>query len=300
MNRNHRLVAGVGALAVGMAGAAFAGTPIDRRLEASPEGRVRIENLAGTVKISGTNAKEVVVRGTLGDGVKELRTASEDGGVVIEVIYPKNGKDVEDTDLIIELPKGSSLDVETVSATIEVRGVEGAHELESVSGGIEVTAAGSKSLDAETVSGAIRVANANGDLQATSVSGGIELDECAGTLDAETTSGSMSVSGGRFTKADVTTLSGGIELSTDLDGAGEYNVESFSGPVRVEVPEDEGARFAIDTFSGSIANDFGAKVAEETHGPGKHCEVVLGDGKAEVVIKSFSGPVSVERRAKKA
>ncbi len=146
------------------------------------------------------------------------------------------------------------------------------------------------------MSGAIRVANAKGDLQATSVSGGIALDGCAGTLDAETTSGSMSVLGGRFTKADVTTLSGGIELSTDLDGAGEYKVESFSGPVRVEVPEDEGARFAIDTFSGSIANDFGAMVAEETHGPGKHCEVVLGDGTAEVVIKSFSGPVSVERR----
>ncbi len=299
MNPRFFLSAGLAMVALA-SGGARAGTPIDRRIAARPDGIVRIQNLAGSVKITGTEGREVLVTGTLGDGVKELRVESEGDGVAIEVVYPKNGKNVEDSDLVIQLPKDSSLDVETVSAMIEVRGVAGAHDLESVSGGIEVAAPGAKALDAETVSGSIRVRDANGELQATSVSGAIALDDCGGTLDAETTSGGMTVSGGSFTKATVATLSGGIAFSTDLTGTGEYKVESFSGSVSVEVPEDEDARFAIDTFSGPIANDFGASIAEESHGPGRHCEVVVGDGSAEVVIKSFSGAVSVAKRPKKA
>jgi DUF4097 and DUF4098 domain-containing protein YvlB len=277
--------------------AASAGTPIDRRVAAKADGTVRIENLAGSVKITGAEGSEVVVTGELGDGVEELRVESQGGDVVIEVVYPRNAQDVEETDLVIQLPKRSRLDVETVSAKIEVRGVSGGQTLESVSGAIDVDAAGVKELEAKTVSGAIRVRDANGELEALSVSGAIRFDDCGGTLDAETTSGGMVVTGGSYTKAEVTTLSGGIQLSTDLAGKGEYKVESFSGAVSVEIPEDESARFAIDTYSGPIASEFDARV-EKHHGSTKHCEVVLGDGSADVVIKSFSGAVSVAKQAK--
>jgi DUF4097 and DUF4098 domain-containing protein YvlB len=241
----------------------------------------------------------VVVTGTLGEGATELRATTKGDEVFIEVVLPRNAKDVEDTDLVIEIPKGSNLDVETVSASIEVHGVDGELELESVSGSVEV-ADGAHDVDAETVSGAIRLENAKGVVRATSVSGAVELERCSGMLDAETTSGRLSIDGGTFSSADVTTLSGGIEFGAEIEETCKLNVESFSGPVHVEFPENESARVTITTFSGPISTEYAAEVIEEEYGPGKSCDLVLGGGGAKVVIKSFSGPVAVEKRTKKA
>jgi DUF4097 and DUF4098 domain-containing protein YvlB len=177
----------------------------------------------------------------------------------------------------VSVPKSSHLDVETVSASIEVIGVSGSHDLESVSG-------------------EIRLMGIDGDITASSVSGKVEIGNCGGTLKGETTSGALHLFAGRFDSVNVESVSGEVGFDAELSEDGRYDLESFSGRVLVKVSEQDSAAFEIHTFSGSIDNEFSGNVVEEKAGPGKTCEFVLGGGSAKVKISSFSGTVSVGRR----
>ena len=254
-----------------------AGTPIERKLAAKPGGIVRIENVSGSVKVMASDAKEVVVTGTLGDGAKGLRVEAKGNAIEIEVQLPKDAKNVEDSDLVVSVPQSSQLDIDTVSASIEVASVAGSHHLESVSGDI-------------------RLFGIDGDLVAKSVSGHVEIGNCGGTLKGETTSGSLHLFAARFDAVTVESVSGEVGFDAELAEDGLYDLESLSGPVRVKVSEQDSAAFEIETTSGSIENDFSGNVVEEQAGPGKSCDFVLGGGSAKVKISTLSGSVSVGRR----
>jgi len=257
--------------------AVHAGTEINRKLAAKPGGTVRIENVSGSVKVAASNEKEVVVTGTLGTGTKGLRMENKNGAIEIEVQLPKNAKNVEDSDIVVSVPQSSHLDVNTVSASIQVVGVNGAHHLESVSGDI-------------------RLGAVDGDLVAQTVSGRVEIGDSKGTLKGETTSGSFHLFGSRFDAVTVNSVSGEVGFDAELSEDGRYDLESISGRVRVNVSEKDSGAFEIHTMSGSIDNDFSGNVVEEQAGPGKMCEFVLGGGSAKVTISSMSGSVSVARR----
>ncbi len=265
------------AFVLALASSAGAATPIDERIAAGAAGTVRIENVSGSVAVTGTDAAEVRVTGTLGDGVKELRVEARGDVVEIEVVLPRRAKDVEDTDLVVEVPRGSNLDISTVSASIDVSGVEGAHDLESVSGNVALEAA-ARSLDAETVSGRIRAEGVAGEFEGSSVSGAIEIVNC------------------RVERATAETVSGSVTFDSDLEQDASVAIESTSGSVRVKLSERADASVAIETFSGSIANEFDAEVIEPKIGPGRSCEFEIGGGGSEVRIKNFSGGVSVGKR----
>jgi DUF4097 and DUF4098 domain-containing protein YvlB len=241
---------------------------------------VRIENVAGSVRVSAIDGNEVVVTGTLGDGSLGLTAEQKGKGIEIRVELPKDGKDVEETHLVVSVPRSSALDIETVSASIQVVNVDGAHEL-------------------ETVSGDVQLMGVDGDFSATSVSGKMEIGDCGGNLKAATTSGTLHLFGSRFDSAKVESLSGEVGFDADLADDGQYDLESFSGRVMVNVSAEDSAAFEIHTFSGAIENDFSGPVVEEPAGPGKSCEFVLGGGSAKVEITSFSGNVTVGRRAPK-
>ncbi|HET9886198.1 MAG TPA: DUF4097 family beta strand repeat-containing protein [bacterium] len=257
--------------------AVHAGTEINKKLAAKPGGKVRIENVSGSVQVAPSKDDKVTVTGTLGEGTKGLRMENKNGAIEIEVQLPKNAKNVEDSDLVVSVPRSTHLDVNTVSASIQVIAVNGAHRLQSVSGDI-------------------RLGGIDGDLVAQTVSGRVEIGDSKGTLKGETTSGPFHLFGSGFDAVTVNSVSGEVGFDAELSEDGRYDLESISGPVRVNISEKDSGAFEIHTMSGSIENDFSGNVVEEQAGPGKTCEFVLGGGSAKVIISSMSGSVSVGRR----
>ena len=66
------------ALLAALPGIAAAGTPINKRTSADPNGTVEVSNVAGSVTVTGWNRNEVEVTGELGDGTEKLEfTKSE-------------------------------------------------------------------------------------------------------------------------------------------------------------------------------------------------------------------------------
>lgn len=276
--------------------AAIADTKVDKKVECAADGVVSISNVAGKVEVEAWDRKEVHVTGTLGDKVKELHVEAEDGDVDIEVELPRrmSGRG-GDAELTIRVPKGATLEIETVSAPIRVEGVRGPMELESVSGTIDVKA-DAKRLDVATVSGGIDVSGKIESVEAESVSGAISLRETSGRADVATTSGRIEIVGGDFETVSCASVSGGIVFDGRPVGDGEFEFENFSGSIELSLPEDVSADFEMETFSGSIHSELGGRERREKFGPGASMDVTYGDGAAAFSLTTFSGSIRLERK----
>lgn len=277
--------------------AAWAGESVDVTKSASATPTVEIENLAGSVKIHGWDREEIKVTGVLGDDTEGLDFSGSNDNFDIEVEIPdsygRRHRDL-DSDLEIWLPAGSSLAVETVSASIRVSGVNGRLELESVSGEVSVEGAPT-SADVETVSGGIELSGSETLAIAESVSGKIELSGVAGRVEAATVSGSIRVEASDIEQGEFEAVSGSVRFTGALSPGARLSAESHSGSVVLNLPADTSARFQIETFSGSINNGFGGGEAERTsrYAPGKRLDFTIGSGDAQVRVESFSGSVTL-------
>ncbi len=277
--------------------AAWAGESVDVTKSASATPTVEVDNLAGSVKIHGWDREEIKVTGVLGDDTDGLDFSGSNDNFDIEVEIPdsygRRHRDL-DSDLEIWLPAGSSLAVETVSASIRVSGVNGRLELESVSGEVSVEGAPS-SADVETVSGGIELSGSETLAIAESVSGKIELSGVAGRVEAATVSGSIRVEASDIEQGDFEAVSGSVRFTGALSPGARLSAESHSGSVVLNLPADTSARFQVETFSGSINNGFGGGEAERTsrYAPGKRLDFTIGSGDAQVRVESFSGSVTL-------
>jgi DUF4097 and DUF4098 domain-containing protein YvlB len=268
---------------------------VDQRRPAAKDGVVEVSNVAGVVKVTGWDREEVAVTGTLGKGTERLEFAGSGGRTRIKVVLPHFSHHVDGSDLEIQVPAGSQLEVQTVSADIEVRKVTGKVRLEAVSGAIAVAGEPNR-FEARTVSGEIEISAANAPGRAKSVSGDITLKGVAGAVEAGSVSGALRVTGGEVTNVELETTSGRIVFDAALAKDSRLEAKSVSGEVEITLPANVAAEFDVTTFSGGISNDLGpaARRASE-YGPGKELSFSTGGG-ARVVVKSFSGSVYLRKR----
>jgi len=270
---------------------------VNRTLDAASDGRVHISNIAGSVTVNGWSRDQVEVTGELGRNVEELIFERDGDKVTIKVKVPKkSGRGIE-SDLYIQVPEGSSIDVSTVSADIDVEKVSGEQSLGTVSGDIDTESAKSD-VSAEAVSGDIEVSGQNKvtNTRANTVSGDVLLDGVAGVADAESVSGDVSVVDGAFERIDMNTVNGDILFRSALQAGGKLTAETVNGSVDLEFTDSVSGRFDIDTFNGDIDNCFGPKPERTSkYTPGLELSFQDGDGDARVKISTLNRDVSICR-----
>jgi len=274
---------------------AQADSPIDKRAPADPKGQVEISNTAGTVTVTGWDRSEVEVTGRLGEGSERLDFVTTDKLTRIQVVLPGKSWHVEDSDLNVKVPAGSSVSVNTVSADIAVKGVSGAQRLQSVSANV-VTQAAADDVEIKTVSGDLTVngSNQKGLLTVTTVSGNATVSHVAGEVNGSTVSGDFRLGLGAVDRSRLRTTSGDLSLAAFLAGDGRLDVETISGDVRIDLAKPLNVEFDVSSFSGDIRNCFGPKAARtDEYGPGKELRFTEGKSLARVRVKALSGDVSI-------
>lgn len=270
---------------------------VNESLDAAAKGHVTIFNLAGSVNVVGWSRKVVEVTGSLGDDVEKF-VFDRDGNEIeikVKVAERQWGRADITSELVIHVPKGSSIEIATISADIEVEGVQGEQELQSVSGEI-VTRSFAAEIVAESVSGNIDVQGDGKDTEAelVSVSGDITAKNLAGSIAAESVSGKVVIAGGSFDRAQVETVSGEITYKAALRKDGRLHVESINGRVNIDFVGDVSARFEIDTFNGDIDNCFGPESRRTSrYAPGLELNFTEGAGEGRVVISTFNGDLTI-------
>lgn len=293
MNARHTATVLFAAL-LGAGLATAADRPVDQSHPLAADGAVRVENVAGSVTVTGWDRAEVRITGTLGRGVRDLEVDLRDGRLVIEVEI--EGRRDGHADLELMVPVGATVEVETVSADIEASGLSGELSLESVSGRVEVSGRPQR-LEASSVSGDLRVAFAPDRSSLETVSGNLEVAEAAGRLDAESVSGAIRIGLGVVEDARLESVSGGIRFASELAPGGSVDIETMSGSVELTLAKALSAQVDLSTFSGSITSALGpAPKRSGGAGSGAELRFAAGSGAGRVTVSTFSGSITLKTR----
>ncbi len=279
------------ALACAALAPAWAATPIDQVRPLDPRGRVEIDNLKGRVEVRAWDRQEVRVTGSLGDGVEKLVIEGDRDELRIEVKYPNRPRNTEPTMLVVQVPLQAELEIETVSADIDVHGVAPRElSLQSVSGDIVANGA-PRRASVESVSGDVNLTFNSSEIEASTVSGDLVVaGRLTGEASVETVSGDLRFDsrGERLRKFSAGSVSGNIAARLALAEAGEIRMESVSGDLGLDVPKALSAEVSGESFSGDLSAP-GAKIQREDFGPGSSFHQRYGDGKGEIRLETFSG-----------
>jgi DUF4097 and DUF4098 domain-containing protein YvlB len=308
--------------------------PIDQRIQSSRTGEVTVENLAGSVRVTGWNRNEIQVQGRLGRGAERVDVSGTGERTQIRVILPQNARNVQGTDLVIRVPTAKNVVIRTTSADIGVEGLSGTVRGQSTSGDVrvggsptwvegrstsgdvtvdvgtttrvsahatsgDVSVRGTvrESVDVESVSGDVEVSGSVAEVRAKTVSGDLSLRGVTGRVSANTVSGDARIRDSRIQFGSFETVSGTFDYDGELPRGAAFNIQSHSGDVVLRIPANAAADFDVRTFSGSIQNQLGPS-AERTsrHGPGSELRFTAGAGGGVVSLKTFSGNVRILRR----
>lgn len=270
---------------------------VDQTVKADKDGLVIVENIAGSIRIEAWDKNEVKITGTLGKDVEDLKVKAEGKKTLIEVVYPKNARNIsEGADLVIMAPRGSSLEAECISAPITVDGLTGEIEASNISG--EVMIKGKcRRIDAETISGKLTVDGGAPEVSIQSISGLVSADGDEAEVEAQSVSGDIELTFAKFIQLSVESVSGSADIRGDLAKGGHFDFDLVSGNLTLALPGNVSADFRVETFSGDIENDFGGKVEKASkYAPGKSLEFTAGGGEARVRINTFSGDTSIVKK----
>jgi DUF4097 and DUF4098 domain-containing protein YvlB len=270
---------------------------IERHAPADPRGEVVIGNVAGDVRVIGWDRNEVRVEADLAPGVERLEFESQGARTLIKVVLPK-GRNSGSSDLVVHVPRASSLSISTVSADQTIDDVRGAQRLRAVSGTIN-TDVWNEEFEINSVSGDVVVSGHGGKAIArvTTVSGSVRLNEIGPELDLNTVSGDMQVRAAQLSRARIKTTNGDLDLRAALTKDARIDAEGINGDLRFRFSGAVDAEFNIETFNGDIDNCFGPKPRRTREfGPGIELRFKEGDGDGRVRIKALNGTVEICNR----
>ena len=224
---------------------------VSQTVRLDPGGTLRLNNFSGKVTVTGSDRADVsieAVRHGTRDQLERIRLDVRSDASTVHIDANKRERwwfdwgrsNVVETDFEIRVPRRTNLDLTLFSASLDVRGVDGSHKVQTFSSGAK--------LD-----------DVNGSIRAKSFSGAIEIRATA-WADNQT--------------IDVETFSGAVELRIPESAKGRVQFESFSGnlhsalPLTVEASRRrrisgqlgpggaaEGGRISVKTFSGSVSLD---------------------------------------------
>jgi DUF4097 and DUF4098 domain-containing protein YvlB len=272
---------------------------VEKSAQADPRGEVVISNVAGEVQVTGWDRNEVHVSADLSDDDQRLEFRTSGARTTIEVVLPRGHSYQGSTDLVVQVPRNSSLTMTTVSADQTIKDVRGMQRLQAVSGTVQ-TELWNEDLEVKNVSGEIYVRghSGKGALRATSVSGGLRLEDIGSEMELSTVTGEMTVRVSELSKARIRTTNGNLELrASKVTDDLRIDAEGINGDLRFRFPRTLDAEFDISTFNGDIDNCFGPKPHKTSeYGPGNALRFKEGNGDGRVRIKALNGTVEICNR----
>lgn len=295
-NAARAAILGSGLLLVALG--AFAKTPINQEHRLDPQGRLEIENIKGRIDVQTWDRPLVQLRGHLGEGVEKLEVDGDSRRLSIKVKYPNQGRlgflsgdNSEPSELRLMVPLRAELDIDGVSADIDVQGTAArALSIDSVSGNVAVVGAPGE-VGIDSVSGDMRLTINSADVDLESVSGDIDLrGRLGGRVQVATVSGDVDVRAheSRIRELEGESVSGDMAFATGLSSGGSISAESVSGDISLRLPPDLSADVSGESFSGDLSAP-GAEIERPRHGPGASFQHRYGAGAGEIRMETFSG-----------
>ncbi len=201
---------------------------VERRVSLPADGTVRIKNFSGEIRVLPGSGRDVVVKATRRaprealDRIKlDVTVAGSIATIDANVQEPgssRRNNNVVDTQMTVEVPAASDLDIDAFSSDVIVEGLSGDQRIKTFSGTISVQGL-SGEIDAQTFSADIRVtlaAASKGNVSFSTFSGRLDSDVPISTVSAGRRRNNVegTLQGGAGPRLRFHTFSGDVELRT--------------------------------------------------------------------------------------
>ena len=284
----------VAILTLSAAAASHAGEAVDRTLDVSANGLVRIENVRGRIAVEGWDRDQVQVVGTLDDQTKSFTFETSGATTTVRVETPNNLNRGEGSNLVIHVPKASRVRADLVSAELHLTDLNGGVDGKTVSGDIEAADVGDR-IELATVSGDVRLARGAGPTSFSSVSGDIQADADTTEIKISTVSGKARVtSTGRVRELTMHSVSGDLEVGAGLADGARVKGSTTSGDIRLAINPDAGVVVELKTTAGGgIRNTLTQDKPNRSISGAQILDLTLGNGQGGVELTTVSGRVEL-------
>jgi hypothetical protein len=187
---------------------------VQKTVPLAPGGTLKLNNFSGRVTITATDRPEVVidaVRRATRDRLDRIKLDVEASGSTVRIEANKkvssswwdwHGNNVVETEMDIQVPRHTNLEIEVFSSPVKITGVTGEH----------------------------RVHTFSGDAHLIDVTGRVVAETFSGTIDLQ-----LATAVDR-PDLDLHTFSGDIDVRVPPNARAEVDFNSFSGDLRSDVP----------------------------------------------------------------
>ena len=284
------------------AGNAFAQRKIDERRAVVPTGFIRIFAHDGFVRVVGWDKDSLAVTGSVHEPpadkfVVEITPRGAKVG-----LWGEAGAKLQPSNITVYVPRGSQVWVKTGGANVDVAQVNGALDLFSATGTLNVSGT-PRSIYAETMGGGVNVLNIKTPAaRLKTASGAIRTNGIINELTAVTVSGDINAAMQSFGRARIESVEGQIRYVGAIPPQAVMDVINHAGSITLIIPPATSADFAFNLYEADLVDEFGIKKRWMMSSKMKSKDMTFGVGdrpSARVTIRSFKGPVAIRRQPAK-
>lgn len=237
-------------------------------------------------------------RGADSSSVAHIEVVARDG---VESVEGESGGCDAFSNVVLNVPRGARVRLKTRSGRVVVDGVAEAH-IDTSSGDIDVRRV-SRLVEATSLSGDVSLEEVAGDVQLNCSSGSIKaVDVRASTsrdgFSAKSVSGNVALERVAFPKVEVTVVRGAVRMSGPLAPGSLYDLKSTLGDVTLLLPSDVSFRVQASVSpDGTIITNFpvGGGQSGRRRTFARSLQGQYGRGSATLLLSSFSGSVQLLR-----
>jgi DUF4097 and DUF4098 domain-containing protein YvlB len=292
-----------------------------RTLKLGADGVLALGNIAGDIVVTRGHGSETTIeivktaRGRDAADAREqlqlvqVEVTERTGRADVRTRYPGNGERRTSNrrnfsvsvGYNVTAPAGTRLSIESISGNVKVTDIKGDVSANTVSGDVRISGATRVSA-AKTISGMVELVDVqtDGALESGSVSGDVVLRRVtARRIDATSVSGSIRLEELQSDRVSANSTSGSVAFSGTLARNGRYELNSFSGEIRLLLSGNTGFEVEANSFSGDVRSDFAITTRGQDSGRGGRRKVLngtFGDGSAILDLTTFSGSILISKR----
>ena len=234
-----------------------------------------VDSLGGWIQVETGPGNQVHVEATVRDFTRVAYEATTNGDIVT-VTAKRKGSILSPSfqgraDILVTVPAGTSLTLETGGGDITVTG--------TTAGGLLKTSGGKITLD--NVKGNFQGDSSNGDIEINTLIGSVLLRTGDGKVDIENARGEFNVS----------SSNGAIIFSGEMTPGGNNRLTTSDGDVTATLQGTPSINLDASTSDGKVTSDLAilATATETDHLVGK-----IGSGKASLYIHTSNGDVKIK------
>lgn len=268
---------------------------VELPLDMSSAKTLRIENLAGDVKIFGGTASGILkahahIRGKDAEDAKEKAAnytpVIEESDHMVLIKQPDvTGLSV---DLEVRIPSGVRVEVKSAAGDISIDATDSSCRVDGHSGDIRLTGLNG-SIEVDTSSGDVWVSDSKTtSLTIEGKSGDVKIEKVKGNISVRTSAGDVRLAEVAGRTISVEAVSGDVHLDIDEPVEGTVNVRTVNGNTRVGIPDGSNCRVALSTLRGAVHTELFLKDEARMD---QRITGILGDGSGAVDISAVNGDV---------